>query len=89
MYVHNNLQVNTFQAVLAADAERTFVVFLYNDIQWANSETTIGLNAGDSIHFYVPFLCQQSYWLLDLDNGKALYDMKGILMWPAHDPFEC
>ena len=82
------MQVNTFQAVLATDAEKTFVLFLYNDIQWANSETTIGLNAGDSIHFDVPFVCQQSSWLLDLDSLLVQY-VDGILMWQAHDAFEC
>ena len=39
--------MNTFQAVLATDGNQTFVMFLYEDIQWASLITTIGFNAGD------------------------------------------
>ena len=39
--------MNTFQTVLATDGSQTFVMFLYEDIQWANAQTTIGFNAGD------------------------------------------
>ena len=39
--------VNTFQAVLATDGNQTFVMFLYEDIQWGSAQTTIGFNAGD------------------------------------------
>ena len=39
--------VNTFQAVLATDGNMTYVMFLYEDIQWGSAQTTIGFNAGD------------------------------------------
>ena len=45
--------VNTFQAVLATDGTRTFVLFLYEDIQWGSSldsstaTAIVGFNAGD------------------------------------------
>ena len=45
-----SMQVNTFQAVLATDGNKTFVMFLYQDIQWS-SNTSIGLNAGDGLNF--------------------------------------
>ena len=45
-------QVNTFQAVLATDGNITFVMFLYNDIQWSSGYTTTGFNAGDGVHYY-------------------------------------
>ena len=44
------MQVNTFQAVLATDGTQTYVMFLYQDIQWS-SATSIGLNAGDGFNF--------------------------------------
>ena len=39
--------MNTLQAILATDGNQTFVMFLYEDIQWGSAETTIGFNAGD------------------------------------------
>jgi hypothetical protein len=51
--------VNTFQVVLATDGIRTFVAFLYEDIQWfegaseiGSLNTTIGFNAGDGIRSF-------------------------------------
>ena len=41
--------MNTFQAVLATDGTMTFVMFLYEDIQWGRAETTIGFYAGDRV----------------------------------------
>ena len=40
-------QVNTFQVVLAADQQMTFVLFIYGDIQWGD-RANIGFSAGDS-----------------------------------------
>ena len=45
-------QVNTFQAVLTTDGNATYVMFLYRDIQWGSSTTTVGFNFGDGIHGY-------------------------------------
>ena len=56
-YNHTNtllLQANTFQVVLAADQQMTFVFFIYGDIQWGDG-ANIGFNAGDGTRsFMVP-----------------------------------
>ena len=39
--------------MLATSDNQTYVLFLYDDIQWGNDETTIGLNSGDSF-FILP-----------------------------------
>ena len=46
-----SLQVNTFQCITAtnSDADSTYVFFLYRDIQWASSTTTIGFNGGSQV----------------------------------------
>ena len=47
------LQENTFQVVIATDGQRTFVHFLYGDIEWGFAN--IGFNAGDGVRsFMVP-----------------------------------
>ena len=43
------MQVNTFQAVLTSDGNATYAMFLYRDIQWGDSDTSVGFNAGDGI----------------------------------------
>ena len=45
-------QANTFQAVIATDGQRTFVLFIYANIQWGNN-ATIGFNAGDGVRSIV------------------------------------
>ena len=54
-------QVNTFQCVLATDGDRSYVLYLYDDIQWTASvdsggvdglggnTAVVGFNAGDGI----------------------------------------
>jgi hypothetical protein len=47
------MQFNTFQAVIATDGNKTFVLFLYQDIQWQhNGYTAIGFSAGDRMRFF-------------------------------------
>ena len=47
------LQENTFQVVIATDGQRTFVFFIYDDIEWGFAN--IGFNAGDNVRsFMVP-----------------------------------
>ena len=46
------LQANTFQAVIATDGQRTFVLFIYGDIEWGN-DATVGFNAGDGMRSIV------------------------------------
>ena len=43
---------NTFQVVLSTDGSRTYVMFLYHDIEWGVNEATIGFNAGDGIRSF-------------------------------------
>ena len=47
-------QANTFQVVIAADGQETFVFFIYGDIEWGDG-ANIGFNAGDGTRsFMVP-----------------------------------
>ena len=47
------LQENTFQVVIASDGQRTFVFFIYDEIEWGFAN--IGFNAGDGVRsFMVP-----------------------------------
>jgi len=47
------LQENSFQVVIATDGQRTFVFFIYGDIEWGFAN--IGFNAGDGVRsFMVP-----------------------------------
>ena len=47
---------NTYQTVIATDGNETFVLFLYEDVQWGNPYTTIGFNAGDGVRSFTPSL---------------------------------
>ena len=51
--LYYTFQANTFQAVIVADQQMTFVFFIYGDIQWAHDLTSIGFNAGDGTRFFV------------------------------------
>ena len=46
------MQANTFQVVIAADQQMTFVFFIYDDIQWGDG-ANIGFNAGDGIRSFM------------------------------------
>jgi len=42
--------------VLATNGSTTYTLFLYKDIQWGNSGTSVGFNAGDGLRGYnLPF----------------------------------
>ena len=60
--------MNTFQVVLATDGEKTFVTFLYEDIQWGDAETTIGFNAGDQLQAITPPESLTTEGVLNLEN---------------------
>ena len=47
-----HLQLNTYQVILTSDEVSTYVLFLYRDIQFGNSFTSIGFNAGDGERGY-------------------------------------
>ena len=38
--------------MLATDGNETYVLFLYRDIQWGDSGTTVGFNTGDGARFF-------------------------------------
>ena len=39
-------QTNTFQCVMAAGLDKSFVIFLYNDIQWTSGVDSFGAEYG-------------------------------------------
>ena len=53
------MQANTFQVVIAADQQMTFVFFIYGDIQWSDGanidigDANIGFDAGDGSRFFM------------------------------------
>ena len=49
--------MNTFQCILASSPYESFVIFVYDDIQWASTgdEALAGVNAGDGVnHVTIP-----------------------------------
>ena len=81
MYV----QVNTFQCVLATSGSKSFVIFLYKDLQWGGGEAVAGINAGDGINFItIPGSLSQDIlsltetsnvgnpgvWIFEVDTGN-------------------
>ena len=62
---HHLLQFNTFQLVLAFNQQESYVLFLYDDIQWTTADrsggenglggtpATVGLNSGDGVHYLI------------------------------------
>ena len=62
------MQENTFQVVIAANQQMTFVFFIYGDIQWGDS-ANVDFNAGDGTRsFMVPSaLTNQT---LKIDEGS-------------------
>ena len=82
LLTHNILillfQENTFQVVLAADGQETFVFFIYGDIQWGD-DANIGFNAGDGTRsFMVPgALTTQSR---NIEDGSNV-DMTGLYIY--------
>jgi hypothetical protein len=58
--------VNSFQAVIATDGSLTFVLFLYQDIQWSIA-SSIGFNSGDPNRFYNLPESQLRNLVLDLE----------------------
>ena len=72
------MQENTFQVVIAADGQKTFVIFIYSDIQWGAS-ANIGFNAGDGTRsFMVPgALTNQT---LTIEDGSNV-DVTGLYIY--------
>ena len=62
------LQVNTFQVVIAADQQMTFVFFIYHTIEWGRG-ANVGFNAGDGTRsFTVPGALTNQ--VLNIDEGS-------------------
>ena len=66
-------QINTFQAVVATDGMKTFVLFLYGDIQTVQYDygsVPIGFSAGDMVRSFTLPECRTHYryWLRRLER---------------------
>ena len=73
-----SLQANTFQAVIAADQQKTFVFFIYGDIQWG-AGANIGFGAGDGTRsFMVPGALTNQ--VLNIDEGSNV-NMTGVYIY--------
>ena len=64
-----SLQANTFQVVIAADQQMTFVFFVYHAIQWGDDGVSIGFSAGDGTRFFMVPRAQANQ-VLDIDEGS-------------------
>ena len=72
------MQANTFQAVIAADQQMTFVFFIYGDIQWG-SGANIGFDAGDGTsYFMVPGVLTNQ--VLNIDEGSNV-GVRGVYIY--------
>ena len=72
------LQANTFQVVIAADQQMTFVFFIYHDIQWG-SAANIGFSVGDDTRSFMvqdPLTNQA----LNIDEGSNV-GMTGVYIY--------
>jgi hypothetical protein len=75
--------VNTFQVVLATDGIRTFVTFLYEEIQWSGDfglSTTIGFNAGDGFRSFTLPDSLTADGILNLDSTSNV-GVPGVYMF--------
>ena len=72
------MQINTFQAVIAADQQKTFVLFIYGDIQWSVAPL-IGFISGESfLQLYDPdSLTNQA---LNVDKGSNV-NVTGVYIY--------
>ena len=77
------LQANTFQVVIATDGQRTFVFFIYGDIEWGD-DANIGFDAGDGVRsFMVPgALTSQS---INIEDGSNV-DVTGLYIYRVDLP---
>lgn len=60
--------MNSFQVVVATDGSKTFILFIYQDMQWSSSRTTIGFNAGDGNRSYTLPGSSNAEYVLNLEN---------------------
>ena len=69
------MQANTFQVVIAADQQMTFVFFIYGDIQWG-AGANIGFGAGDGTRFFSALTSQ----VLNIDEGSNV-NVTGVYIY--------
>ena len=72
------LQHNTFQVVLATDGEKSFVFFIYYDIQWGSGG--VGFSAGDGVRSFTDSLASEA-----LDHGSNV-DIPGVYAYRVDLP---
>ena len=73
---------NTFQVIIASDGSRSFVKFIYGDIEWGGSSTLIGVSAGDRLNFVThPASLSSNVLLLDGTNVTYRIDCKLSSIW--------
>ena len=76
--------MNTFQVVLATGGSRTYVGFIYQDIQWSSS-TTIGINAGNQVNSIVVPESFTSEGTLNIENTSNI-GVPGIYIFRIDEP---
>ena len=52
---------------MATNGSKTFVMFLYQDIQWT-SDTAIGFNGGDEVYYFIVPESRTADGVLNLNN---------------------
>ena len=77
---------NTFQVIIASDGSRSFVKFIYGDIEWGGSSTLIGVSAGDGLNFVThPASLSSNVLLLDDTNVTYRIDCKLLVVSVYYD----
>lgn len=89
-------KLNTFQVILAFNTQESYVLFLYNDIQWVTADrsggieglggtsATVGLNLGDGIHYLlVPGSGTSEVVDLDHSSNNGL-GIEGLYIFKTH-----
>ena len=62
------MQENIFQAVIATDWERTYILFIYGRIDWLPDHVIIGFNAGDGCRYFILPESLTNEAILNLEN---------------------
>ena len=73
------MQANTFQFVLAADQQMTFVFFIYADIQWGD-DATIGFSAGKGENRIFDVPGSRTNQALNIDEGSNV-NVTGVYIY--------
>lgn len=91
-----NIQVNSFQVVLATDGVSSYVIFRYGEIQWTTgdksggsggfggSEAVVGFNAGDRIN-YISVIGSGMPEIVDIETQTNIM-RPGVFMFRTDNP---